>query len=328
VPHAASSSLDCLLDFRFKDPAMQLGFVSAILPDLSLVEVAQFARRAGYDCVELMCWPVSKAERRYAGVTHVDVSDFTSAKADDVRREMADAEVEISALGYYPNPLSPGPQESELAVAHLRKVIQAAALLGLQTVNTFIGRDWQRSVDDNWPRLLEVWKPLVRFAEGNGVRIGIENCPMLFSKDEWPGGKNIATSPQLWRRLFNDIGSANLGLNYDPSHMIWQHMDYLAPMREFKDRLFHIHAKDVRIDRHKLDEVGILAHPNEWHTPKLPGLGDVDWGRFFSVLTDTGYRGPVCVEVEDRAYEGALELRQSSLVQSCTYLRNFVPAKR
>jgi len=304
---------------------MKLGFVSAILPDLSLPEVARFAAETGYSCVELMCWPISKAERRYAGVTHVDVTDLTSAKADDVRRVMADARVEISGLGYYPNPLSPNREESDLAAAHLRKVIQAAGLLGLKTINTFIGRDWTKSVDDNWPRLLEVWKPLVKFAEGNGIRIGIENCPMLFSRDEWPGGKNIAVSPKIWRRLFADVGSASLGLNYDPSHMIWQRMDYLKPLREFKDRLIHVHAKDVRIDRERLDEVGILAHPNEYHTPKLPGLGDVDWGRFFSVLTDVGYRGPICVEVEDRAYEDSLDSRKASLIQSHSYLRHFVP---
>jgi len=304
---------------------MQLGFVSAILPDLTLAEVTRFAAQTGYNCVELMCWPVSKAERRYAGVTHVDVTDFTSDKADDVRRIMADAKVAISGLGYYPNPLSASRDESELATAHLRRVIQAASLLGLKTINTFIGRDWKSSIDDNWPRLLEIWKPLVKFAEGNGIRIGIENCPMLFSRDEWPGGKNIATSPKIWRRLFNDIGSANLGLNYDPSHMIWQQMDYLRPMREFKDRLFHVHAKDVRMDRERLDEAGILAHPSEYHTPKLPGMGDVDWGKFFSVLTDVGYDGPVCVEVEDRAYEGSLEARKASLIQSHTYLRNFIP---
>jgi sugar phosphate isomerase/epimerase len=304
---------------------MKLGFVSAILPDLSLAEVVRFAAETGFDCVELMCWPVSKAERRYAGVTHVDVTDFSSAKADEVRRVMTAAKVAISALGYYPNPLSPNAAESDLAVAHLRKVIQAAAQLGLGTVNTFIGRDWTKSVDDNWARVLEIWKPLVKFAEGHNIRIGIEHCPMLFSRDEWPGGKNIATSPKLWRRLFADIGSPNLGLNYDPSHMIWQHMDYLHPMREFKDRLFHVHVKDVRIDRDRLDDVGILAHPSEYHTPKLPGLGDVDWGRFFSVLTDTGYDGPVCVEVEDRAYEASLASRNASLIQSHTFLRNYIP---
>ena len=303
---------------------MKLGFVSAILPDLSLPEVAKFAAATGYTCVELMCWPVSKAERRYAGVTHVDVTDFTSAKADDVRRTMADARVEISALGYYPNALTPDQEEAKRAVEHLRKVIQAAAQLGLSTVNTFIGRDWTKSVDDNWPRLLDTWKPLVKFAEGHGIRIAIENCPMLFGRDEWPGGKNLANSPKIWRRLFSDIGSDSLGLNYDPSHMVWQQMDYLRPMREFKDRLFHVHAKDVRMDPERLNDVGILAHPNEYHVPKLPGMGDVDWGRFFSVLSDVGYQGPVCVEVEDRAYEGSLDARKASLRQSHTFLRNYV----
>ncbi len=306
---------------------MQLGFVSAILADQSLEQVAKFARISGFDCVEVMCWPVSKAERRYAGVTHVNVTDFTPSQADDVLATMEKARVAISGLGYYPNPLSPNREESETAIAHLRKVIAAAPLLKLTRVNTFIGRDWTKSVDDNWPRFLAVWKPLIQFAADHGVKIGIEHCPMLFSKDEWPGGKNLAHSPKLWRRMFADIPGDSFGLNYDPSHMVWQMMDYLAPLREFREKLFHVHAKDVRLDVERLNDVGILAHPLEYHTPKLPGFGEVNWGKFFSVLTDVGYTGPVCVEVEDRAYEGSLEARQASLVQSCTYLRNFVPRR-
>jgi sugar phosphate isomerase/epimerase len=304
---------------------MKLGFVSAILPDRSLEDVLRFAAETGYTCVELMCWPVSKAERRYAGVTHVDVTDFESEQAAPIQELAQRHGVEISGLGYYPNPLAPDPQESQQAAAHIRQVIRATALLGLNQMNTFIGRDWTCSVDDNWPRLLQVWRPLVRFAEEQGVRIGIENCPMLFTADEWPGGKNLAVSPAIWERMFNDIGSDHLGLNYDPSHMVWQHMDYLQPIRDFADRMFHVHAKDVRLDQGRLNQVGILAHPLEYHTPKLPGLGDVNWGQFFSVLSDVGYTGAVCVEVEDRAYEGSLESRQDSLRQSARYLRNFVP---
>jgi sugar phosphate isomerase/epimerase len=303
---------------------MQLGFVSAILPDLNLREVAMLARRIGYHCVELMCWPPSKAERRYAGVTHVDVTHFDAAQADEVKGVMADAGVAISGLGYYPNPLSPMGDEAERAIAQIKKVIDAAAVLEVRRMNTFVGRDWTKSVDDNWPRFREVWTDIIRHADRQGVRVGIENCPMLFTRDEWPGGKNLATSPAIWRRMFEEIPSPNFGLNYDPSHMIWQGMDYLKPIREFADRLVHIHAKDVRLDRHRLDDVGILAHPNQYHTPKLPGMGDVDWGRFFSALTDVGYHGPVCVEVEDRAYERTLADRQASLVQSHTYLRNFL----
>lgn len=304
---------------------IELGFASAIVPELSLEEVLTLAGEIGYDCVEVMCWPISKAERRYAGVTHVDVTEFDAKQAKTVHDLVAKTGVTISALGYYPNCLSPDAEEARRSVDHLKKVMHAAAQLGLTRVNSFIGRDYTLSVDDNWPRLLDTWRPLIELAERLKLRVGIENCPMLFSKDEWPGGKNIATSPRIWRRLFSDIPNSNFGLNYDPSHMVWQHMDYLQPLRDFTSRIFHAHAKDVRLDRHKLNEVGIMAHPLEYHTPKLPGLGDVDWGQFFSVLVDAGYRGPVCVEVEDRAYEGSLEARKDSLRQSYRYLKNFVP---
>jgi sugar phosphate isomerase/epimerase len=302
---------------------MKLGFVSAILPDLSLQQVAEFAASAGYSCVELMCWPVSRAERRYAGVTHVDVTDFGQAEADDVRAILKAAGIEISGLGYYPNPLTPNREAADLYTNHLKKVISASEQLGVRQVNTFIGRDASKTVDANWPRFLEVWRPLVQFAEERDVRIGIENCPMLFTADEWPGGQNLAHCPAVWRRMFADIPSDHFGLNFDPSHLVWQQMDYLQPLREFANRIFHVHAKDVRVDRHRLNDVGILATPLQYHTPKLPGLGEVNWGRFFSVLSDVGYQGPVCVEVEDRAYEGSLDLRQAALRQSLQFLRNF-----
>lgn len=304
---------------------MKLGFVSAILYDLSLEEVFSCASDIGYDCVELMCWPRGGAERRYAGVTHVDVTEFDEAKAAEVN-ELADRYgVSISGLGYYPNPLSPDAEEARVAVEHIYKLIDAAALLGVNQANSFVGRDWSKHVDENWKDFELTWKPIVEHAESRNVRIGIENCPMSFTRDEWPGGKNLATTPAIWRRMYQSIPSMHFGLNFDPSHFIWQHMDYLAPLREFADRLFHIHAKDVRIDRDRLNQVGIMATPHEYHVPKLPGMGDVDWGKFFSQLTDAGYHGPVCVEVEDRAYEGPLENRKASLQQSYTYLRNFIP---
>jgi len=301
---------------------MRLGFVSAILPDLSLEEVLAFAGAEGFECVELMAWPRGKAERRYAGVTHVDATALDEAGAGRIRQLSSEHGVSISALGYYPNPLAPDPAEARVYVEHLEAVIRTARLLGVRTVNTFVGRDWTKSVDAQWPRFLETWRPLVAHAERQGVRVGIENCPMLFTADEWPGGKNLATSPAIWRRMFADIPSPSFGLNFDPSHFVWQHMDYLKPLREFKARIFHVHAKDVRLDPERLDDVGILATPLEFHQPKLPGLGEVKWGRFFSVLSDTGYDGPVCVEVEDRAYEGSAEKRKAALRQSLRYLRN------
>ncbi len=304
---------------------IQLGFASAIVPDLNLEQVLNLAAEIGYRCVEVMCWPPSKAERRYAGITHIDLTQFTEAKIGEVQRLVDQTGVAISALGYYPNCLSNNPSEAATAVEHLKKVIESAPKLGLSRVNTFIGRDHTKSVDENWPRVINTWKPIVELAEKHSVQIGIENCPMFFTNDEWPGGKNIASSPRNWRRLFNDLGSLLIGLNYDPSHLVFQQMDYLKPIREFSDRIFHVHAKDVRVDRERLNEVGILANPNEYHTPKLPGLGEIDWGAFFSALADAKYTGPVCVEVEDRAYEGTLEGHREALRQSYRYLSQFVP---
>lgn len=307
---------------------MKLGFVSAIFPDLSLEEVVRFAAAEGFETVEVMCWPKGKAERRYAGVTHVDVVGLTRETAQELNGKLKQAGIEISGLGYYPNPLTPDDAEAELYAEHIRKVIQAARLLGVPLVNSFIGRDWTRTIDENWPRFRAVWEPLIRFAEDQDVRIAIENCPMYFSGDEWPGGKNLAFSPKIWRRMFDEIPSDHFGLNCDPSHLVWLRIDYLWALREFGPKIFHVHAKDVRIDTDRLNEVGILATPLEFHTPKLPGLGEVDWGKFVSVLGETGYRGPVCVEVEDRAYEGSLADRKASLRQSHDFLRQFIARRK
>ena len=282
---------------------MQLGFVSAILPDLNLEDVVKFAAAEGLPCVELMCWPRGKAERRYAGVTHLDVGEFGPAQADEVRQLMRSAGVAISGLGYYPNPLAADRAEAQVYIEHLRRVIVAAQLLGVGVVNTFVGRDPRQSVDENWPRFLEVWPPLVDFAEKHGVRIGIENCPMFFTADEWPGGKNLAHAPAVWRRMFREIPSRSFGLNYDPSHFVWQQMDYLRPIAEFAERMFHVHLKDALVDPQRLNDVGILATPLEYHTPKIPSRGQIDWPKFLAALHAAGYNGPICIEVEDRDFE-------------------------
>jgi len=301
--------------------AITLGFVSAILPDLDLDGVLSFAGEHGFGAVEVMCWPVGKAERRYAGVTHLDVSSFDDAKAAAVKAQAARHGVTVSSLGYYPNPLVADEKEAAVYIDHIKKVITASAKLGLGVMTTFIGRDHTRNIEDNWALVEERWPSIITHAEQAGVRIGIENCPMLFSNDEWPGGKNLAISPKLWRRLFERFGTT-LGLNYDPSHLVWQFMDPVRPIYDFPDRLYHVHAKDVRILKHKLQECGILDFG--WNVPKLPGLGDVDWQAFFAALTEVRYAGPVCIEVEDRAYEGSLDDRKRALLQSKRYLENFV----
>jgi sugar phosphate isomerase/epimerase len=275
---------------------MQLGFVSAILADQSLEQVFATAREIGYDCVEVMCWPPGKADRRYAGVCHIDVTAFGPKQAIAVKELAAKHDINISGLGYYPNPLDPDPAVREATVGHLLKVVTAAKLLNLPVVNTFIGRDPQRSIDDQWETMKSVWRPIVEHAEREGVRIAIENCPMLFSKNEWPGGKNLATHPAVWRPLFSEFPT--LGLNFDPSHLVWQMIDVPRAIREFGPHIIHVHAKDARIDQDKLYDVG--------------------------TLTDAGYNGPVCVEVEDRAFEKTLADRKRSLVLSRKYLQAYV----
>jgi sugar phosphate isomerase/epimerase len=303
---------------------MQLGFVSAILPELSLEEVLSFASREGFAAVELMCWPVGKADRRFAGVTHVDVATLTAARAAEIHDLCTRHGVAISGLGYYPNVLDPDPAVCRPAVEHFLKVIDAAALLGVRTVNGFVGRDWTKTVDDNWPRFLDTWRPIVRHAEAAGVRIGIENCPMLFTRDEWPGGKNLFTTPAVWRRAFADIGSPAFGLNYDPSHLVLQDMNPMAPLEEFRERLFHLHAKDVRIDRRALDEVGRFDFPLRWHQPRVPGYGEIDWARFMGEVQRVGYDGPVCIEVEDDTFGRSLEGRLRALRVARNVLAPFV----
>jgi sugar phosphate isomerase/epimerase len=292
---------------------MKLGFVTAIVPELGLAEVLRFAREEHFGCVEVMCWPAGKAERKYAGITHIDVTHFTQAQADDVNALCAEHGVSMSALGYYPNPLDPNPEVSKVAVNHLKRVIAAAPKLGLKNVNTFVGRDWTKSVDDNWPRFLKTWKPLIAFAEDHGVKIGIENCAMLYSRDEWPGGKNLAMCPAIWERMFSDIPSKNFGLNYDPSHPILLRFDHLKPLREFREKLFHIHAKDVLLHKDKCDALGIMGLPKEYHTPRIPGFGEIDWAQFMAALMEVGYDGPVCIEVEDETFGKDLAGRQRAV---------------
>jgi len=281
-----------------------LGFVTAILPDYTLEEVFQYAYSNGFGCIEVMCWPATNTDtRRYAGVSHIDVDMLTPEKINLIKGYEAKYNIKISALGYYPNPLDPDSFSSSLYIDHIKKVIRATKLLDIPVMNTFVGRNPSKNVAHNIGLFTEVWPEIISHAENLNVKVGIENCPMLFTEDEWPGGKNLATTPFIWDQLFTIIPSAYFGLNYDPSHLVWQMMDEIAPIYNYKDRLHHIHLKDVKIYKDKLDRVGIMAYPLQYHSPKLPGLGDVRWRDFFSALTAVGYRGPLCIEVEDKAFE-------------------------
>ena len=264
---------------------MQLGLVSAILDQSDFYEMIDIVAENGLDCVEVACWPAGKAERRYAGVSHIDTENLTKEQAEEYKDYAADKKVAISALAYYPNPLDENLEKRQRVIDHIYSVIDAAKLMEINLVTTFIGRMPSKTISENLKEVEKVWKPILAYAEKQKVKIAIENCPMLFTEDEWPGGQNLMTTPALFRKIFDLLDSDYLGLNYDPSHFVWQQMDYLAPIYEFNDKLFHVHYKDIKVYWNKLQEVGVMATPLEYMSPKLPGLGDVDWGKYVSALT-------------------------------------------
>ena len=291
---------------------MQLGFVTAILDTFSFEEVLAFAAAERFQCLEVMCWPEGGPDRRYGGVRHIAVEDMSKAQGEDIRAQCAKHGITISGLGYYANPLSASAEEAVHALDHLRKVIAAAPLLGVEVVNAFAGANTRLSLDDNLQKFADIWPDVVQYAEDRGVKIAIENCPMLFP-NTWPFGMNLARTPAIWRQMFEIIPSPNFGLNYDPSHLVMLLMDPIKPIREFGSRIFHAHAKDMRADRESLDDVGCLVPPMQRCLAKIPGLGDVNWGQWIGALTDVGYNGAVCIEIEDEAFTDTLEGRKRSL---------------
>lgn len=303
---------------------MKLGFLTAPFPDAPLSDVADWAAAEGFEALEIACWPASGgAARRYAGTSHVDVDGLTGARAEEIAAELAGIGIAISALAYYPNPLHAEANERADAAAHLGKVIAAAALMGVPVVNTFLGGDRALPLDANWDRAREVFPEIVARARDHGVTLAFENCPMIFSPDEWPGGHNIAYSPAIWRRIFEEWGDA-VGMNFDPSHLVWQMIDQGRFIREFGPRMVHVHAKDVMIDREGLYENGVMSLGIGWQVPRMPGLGDVDWPGFFAGLYRAGYDGPVVIEHEDRNFEGSEDRIKRGFLLARDVLRPFI----
>ena len=303
---------------------MKLGFLTAPFPDTSLMDVADWASSVGFETLEIACWPVSKGPtRRYAGTTHIDVANTSKAESGEIVSQMADRNLGISGLGYYPNPLHPDAAHRETVIDHLKKVIFTAGQMGVPVVNTFCGGDASKHVDDNWEMALKVWPDVVRFARDHGVKLTFENCPMIFSYDEWPGGHNIAYSPYIWRRIIAEWGDT-VGLNYDPSHLVWLMIDQARFIAEFGPSIFHMQAKDVMIDRDGLYERGTFSSGIGWQIPRMPGLGEVDWSVVFSSLYRAGYDGPIIIEHEDRQFEGTDELVKRGFLLARDILRPYV----
>lgn len=303
---------------------MKLGFVSAILEQASFYETIDIAHDLGFQCVELACWPHGAGERRYAGVSHIDVDTLDDVAVKSILSYCCDRNVEISALAFYPNTMDANLEKRRQNILHLKKVIHASSRLGVNLVTTFIGRNQSTTVEENLRLFQEIWPPIIAEAENEGVRIAIENCPMLFDANQWPGGQNLFTSPQLWREMFRMIPSDAFGINYDPSHFIWQMMDYIQPLYAFHDKIFHVHFKDIKLYPERLNQVGTLAYPLQYMSPKIPGLGDVNWSRFVSALRDIGYDGNTCIEIEDRSFENSEADILKCLRLSKHYMEQFV----
>lgn len=305
---------------------MKLGLVTAILDGWNFEEMVDTVSEMGFQCVEVACWPQGKAERRYAGVSHIDVARVVEDEAYTayILNYCKEKNVEISSLAFYPNTMDGDLEKRAAAIDHLKKVIAASAKLGVNMVTTFIGRDQTKSVEENIEIFKEVWPDIIGFAAGLGVKVAIENCPMLFGRDQWPGGQNLMTTPAIWRKLFAIIDSDYFGINYDPSHFIWQQINYVKPLYEFKDKIFHVHFKDIKMFPDKLNDYGIMAYPLDYMSPKLPGYGDVNWGKYVSALTDIGFDGYACIEVEDKAFESCREKILDSIRISKRYMEQFV----
>jgi len=304
---------------------VRLGFLTAPFPETPLMDVADWAAANDFDSLEIACWPQSGGvKRRYAGTSHIDVAELSDGRANEIRAEIEGKGLAISGLGFYPNPLHPDPAVREPAIAHIKLVIEACRKMGVPFMNTFMGGDSKKNLDENWAEALRVWPDIVKHAQDNGVRLTIENCPMIFSFDEWPGGNNIAWSPMIWRRIIEQWG-ATIGLNYDPSHLVWLMIDQGRFIREFGPHIFHFQAKDVQIDRDGLYERGTMSAGMGWQIPRLPGLGDAPWPEIFSNLYRVGYDGDCIIEHEDKRFEGTDQLVKRGFILARNILRPYIP---
>jgi sugar phosphate isomerase/epimerase len=287
---------------------MQLGFLTACLPQLPLERIVPWAAEQGFETLEVAAWPYDSTRDYQA--SHVRAEAFTPDDAARVRDLFGMHGLRISAMAYYDNNLHPDLGQREAHLAHVRKVIDAAEKLGVGLVGTFVGGH-DGTPDAILKEIGETFRPLVQYAEDKGVRLMIENCPM----DNWvtfgrPG--NYAYSPELWDALFNEVPSESFGLNFDPSHLFWLGIDHERAVREYAPRIFHAHAKDTEIlpeGRYRYGTLWQQLGADPWKSGswryRMPGKGQIDWGTFVRTLREAGYDGVLSIEHEDPEYEGS-----------------------
>ncbi|WP_134665781.1 MULTISPECIES: sugar phosphate isomerase/epimerase [unclassified Amycolatopsis] len=283
---------------------MKLGMLTACLPGWDLERIAKWAAGAGYEALEVACWP-STGGRDFEA-SHLPVAEFGPEQADRTRELMARHGLGISALAYYENNLHPDPVRRAEIHTHLRASIDAAQELGVGLVGTFVGRDPGKSVRENQAEAETVFPALVEYAGERGVRLIIENCVMEgWHPDGYPG--NLAYSPELWEWMF----SLGLYLNWDPSHLTWIGIDPVETIAPYADRILHAQAKDVELDpraRQRYGFFGKTAKTDPWETGwwryRIPGLGQVDWAKVVDRLHEHGFDGTLSVEHEDPVWGG------------------------
>ncbi len=307
---------------------MKLGFLTACLPDLSLEELVKFASGQGFKTLELAAWPVDSSRDYQA--RQIDAAKFNKSDAARVKDLFKEHDIEISAMAYYDNNLHPDPGQRKKYLKHLKKVIDTARLLDVEFVGTFAGSRPDKTPNENIKEIGKVFKDILKYADDQGVKIMIENCPMEnWVKFGLPG--NYAYSPELWDALFNELPSENFGLNFDPSHLYWLGIDYLQAAEDYASKIFHAHAKDTEIlaeGEYKYGLFGRQIDPIPWKSGwwryRMPGLGEIDWSKFISVLQENGYDYVLSIEHEDPIWEGSEEKVKTGLKLGYKYLSQFV----
>ncbi len=307
---------------------MKLGFLTACLPNVCLDDLVHWASRQGFQSLELAAWPVTSSRDYQA--RQIDAARLTKGEAERVKDVFQEHSMTISAMAYYDNNLDPNLRVRKAHLDHLKKVINAAAMLDVDLVGTFVGGRGDRLPAENIKEIGKVFRGLVAYAEDRGVRLMIENCPM----EHWqrfglPG--NYAYSPELWTALFNEVPGKNFGLNFDPSHLFWLGIDYLKAAKTYARKIFHAHAKDTELLADGRDCYGIYGRqirPTPWKSGwwryRMPGLGSIDWKALISTLQEAGYNEVLSIEHEDPVWEGSEEKVKAGLSLGLKHLRQFV----
>jgi sugar phosphate isomerase/epimerase len=275
--------------------------------------ISDFTRRLSYlspfDTLRLdraQSMGVNAVQLRLGPGFPLSTAQWNADEVASARDVLAARNLRVESIGYYRNMLHPDPAVRASDAAGLRVVFQIAKAFGVQVISVFAGRDPELSVEDNIPLFAAVWEPLANEAEALGLRLAFENCTMYRG---YPvRGINIAHSPHAYALMFDALPHPALGMEFDPSHCIKQRIDPLAMIRQFGDRIFHVHLKDHEMLAHAVQLYG--CYDTRCSRDRFPGLGQVDFRSMFRLLQSLGYTGNFAVEAEhDPSVQDEQEVR-------------------